>query len=253
MTKKVKSTKSAMSKPVGGSKKYMYIGIGVVVLIIIIGLVYYFFFSGDDGDTRIDSPEEIAQAEAELAAYESNAEAAQSQADGMSDEIAAMEAKAKEIQASNKDEFEKEQAEANLQMAVANAQAAALEAKNALAEKEEVKDELEISTNERCGNTHNKTRCPGKEMCSRSGWCGLGDEYDYTPNSPYHGPNSKYHNEERPHSGKCGPDNNEEICPKDQTCSSDGLCGVGKDFQHDPYSTYGGPDSIYNRRRRRRR
>ena len=235
-------SKEKSVKDKSGNKKFMYIGIGVAVLLVVV-LVYYFFFSGDTL-----SDEQIAQAEAELAAYESNADAAQAQADGMSDEIAAMEAKAKEIQASNKDEFEKAQAEANLQMAVANAQAAALEAKNALKEEKEAKDELEISTNERCGASHNKTRCPGKELCSQGGWCGIGNEYDFPAHTQYHGPNSKYHDTERPHSGKCGPDNNEEICPNDQTCSEEGLCGNGPQFQFDPYSFYGGPDSMYKRR-----
>ena len=236
---------SKTESPKGGiNKTYMIIGIVVFIIILSI-MVYYFFFTGEETLADADARAEYG---AESEAYGADADNATSYADQMSAEMAEMEAKAKAIQDSNASGFEKDQAEANLNMAVANAQAAALEAKNAVKQKQEAdaEKELAISQNGRCGPEHENVRCPGKELCSQTGWCGEGDEFDFASYSQYHGPSSYYHDSDRPHSGKCGPLYGKQKCQKGETCSEAGKCGVGAEFEYRAFASYAGPGSKYS-------
>jgi hypothetical protein len=117
-----------------------------------------------------------------------------------------------------------------------------------------------VSTNGKCGPNNNETICPGSQCCSDEGWCGgtKGDgtyptsgpwcayetnytQYKYgdargTAGGIYDGtspPPPKPPTRVVSTNGKCGPMNNETVCPGKQYCAlsgpvsgQDGKCGT---------------------------
>ena len=108
-------------------------------------------------------------------------------------------------------------------------------------------DEVNISTNKRCGPEHNNTRCPGKELCNQGGHCGLEEIFDYPPYSQFSGPQSVYHDSESPYTKKCGPQNDLQKCRGAHVCYKDGICGPYMKGVPKEFSKYSGPESCFNK------
>ena len=101
---------------------------------------------------------------------------------------------------------------------------------------------LNISTNGRCGTPFNNTKCPIGNCCSYDNWCGY--TKDHCSNI-----NKQFHNLNISTDGRCGLLFNNTKCPNGSCCSSDinqNWCGNTSEHCDNINKSYDGDNNITN-------